>query len=82
MMEAQARVMPSLEGGLEPRNSGSLQKLEKARNEFFPKAPEGDHCPTNTLVVAPLDPVWPPESYDVPGCKFMVTFRSRNRKLI
>lgn len=37
-MKTQAGVMPFLGSGHEPRNVGSLQKLEKARKGFFPGA--------------------------------------------
>ena len=35
-MEAEVRIMPLLEGVYKAWNAGSLQKVEKARNGFFP----------------------------------------------
>lgn len=37
-IEAKLEFMPSLEGGHETRHDSSLQKLEKARGKFSPKA--------------------------------------------
>jgi len=38
--------------GLQPRNVGSLQKLERARNRFSPGASGKEHGSANTLISA------------------------------
>lgn len=44
--------------GQRPRNAGGLSRPEKARNWIFPRSPQPEHRPENTLRLASEDSFW------------------------